>query len=139
MADFVKLDRLNRLNEIVNEVAEERAQRFLGRTLPVRRIPFEISCVDEPAHLGISAYTISFTRNNIVCVGTFKSNELESGLVSQYNIHMYHTPKNHVFTSLLIVTAIIFSDVRTLSWIWGYGVHCSAKETSILISAALGV
>ena len=36
LADLVKLDRLNRLNAVVNEVAEERAQRFLGRDLEVR-------------------------------------------------------------------------------------------------------
>ena len=35
LADLVKLDRLNRLNAVVNEVAEERAQRFLGRALEV--------------------------------------------------------------------------------------------------------
>ena len=32
----MKLDRLNRLNRIVNDVAEERAQRFIGRPLEVR-------------------------------------------------------------------------------------------------------
>ena len=37
LADLVKLDRLNRLNAVVNEVAEERAQRFAGRQLEVRR------------------------------------------------------------------------------------------------------
>lgn len=31
VADLVKADRLNRLNAVVNEVAEERAQRFQGR------------------------------------------------------------------------------------------------------------
>ena len=31
----MKLDRLNRLNRIVNDVAEERAQRFIGRPLEV--------------------------------------------------------------------------------------------------------
>jgi len=36
LADLVKLDRLNRLNAVVNEVAEERAQRFAGRELEVR-------------------------------------------------------------------------------------------------------
>ena len=30
VADLVKADRLNRLNRIANEVAEERAQRFVG-------------------------------------------------------------------------------------------------------------
>ncbi len=35
LADLVKLDRLNRLNAVVNEVAEERAQRFAGRKLEV--------------------------------------------------------------------------------------------------------
>ena len=35
VADLVKADRLNRLNRVVNEVAEERAQRFLGATLEV--------------------------------------------------------------------------------------------------------
>ena len=35
LADMVKLDRLNRLNVIAHEVAEERAQRFLGRDLEV--------------------------------------------------------------------------------------------------------
>lgn len=29
------MDRLNRLNRVVNEVAEERAQRFAGRDLEV--------------------------------------------------------------------------------------------------------
>ncbi len=35
VADFIKMDRLNRLNAVVNEVAEERAQRFAGRHLEV--------------------------------------------------------------------------------------------------------
>ena len=35
VADLVKADRLNRLNAVVNEVAEARAQRFAGRTLEV--------------------------------------------------------------------------------------------------------
>ncbi|KAK9835384.1 hypothetical protein WJX81_006219 [Elliptochloris bilobata] len=35
VADLLKMDRLNRLNRIVNEVAEERAQRFIGRPLEV--------------------------------------------------------------------------------------------------------
>ena len=35
VADLVKMDRLARLNAVVNEVAEERAQRFKGRTLEV--------------------------------------------------------------------------------------------------------
>ncbi|KAK9824523.1 hypothetical protein WJX72_011085 [[Myrmecia] bisecta] len=35
VADLVKMDRLNRLNRVVNEVAEERAQRFVGRHLEV--------------------------------------------------------------------------------------------------------
>jgi tRNA-2-methylthio-N6-dimethylallyladenosine synthase len=35
VADLIKADRLNRLNEVVNIVAEERAQRFAGRTLEV--------------------------------------------------------------------------------------------------------
>lgn len=39
MADFIKADRLNRLNAVVNEVAEERAQRFLGRDLEVTLDP----------------------------------------------------------------------------------------------------
>jgi len=35
VADLVKADRLNRLNAVVMEVAEERSQRFLGRSLEV--------------------------------------------------------------------------------------------------------
>jgi tRNA-2-methylthio-N6-dimethylallyladenosine synthase len=35
VADLVKADRLNRLNAVVNEIAEERAQRFLDRELEV--------------------------------------------------------------------------------------------------------
>ena len=35
VAELIKLDRLIRLNAIVDEVAEERAQRFLGRKLEV--------------------------------------------------------------------------------------------------------
>lgn len=35
VADLIKADRLNRLNAVVNEIAEERAQRFMGRTLEV--------------------------------------------------------------------------------------------------------
>ena len=45
LADLIKLDRLNRLNAVVNEVAEERAQRFAGRELEVRR-----DCGTGPAH-----------------------------------------------------------------------------------------
>lgn len=35
VADLIKADRLNRLNRVVNRVAEERAQRFAGRDLEV--------------------------------------------------------------------------------------------------------
>lgn len=35
IADLIKADRLNRLNAVVNEIAEERAQRFGGRVLEV--------------------------------------------------------------------------------------------------------
>jgi tRNA-2-methylthio-N6-dimethylallyladenosine synthase len=35
VADLIKADRLNRLNDVVHAVAEERAQRFAGRTLEV--------------------------------------------------------------------------------------------------------
>ncbi len=35
VADLVKADRLNRLNRVVNRVAEERAQRFADRDLEV--------------------------------------------------------------------------------------------------------
>jgi tRNA A37 methylthiotransferase MiaB len=35
VADLVKADRLNRLNAVVNRVAEERAQRFAGRQVEV--------------------------------------------------------------------------------------------------------
>lgn len=35
VADLIKADRLNRLNAVVMEVAEERSQRFLGRELEV--------------------------------------------------------------------------------------------------------
>ncbi len=38
VADLIKADRLVRLNAVVNEIAEERAQRFLGRTLEVRLV-----------------------------------------------------------------------------------------------------
>ena len=38
IADLVKADRLHRLNRIVNEVAEERAQRFVG-TISEARLP----------------------------------------------------------------------------------------------------
>lgn len=36
VADLIKSDRLNRLNAVVNRVAEERAQRFADRDLEVR-------------------------------------------------------------------------------------------------------
>jgi tRNA-2-methylthio-N6-dimethylallyladenosine synthase len=36
VADLIKADRLNRLNAVVNEIAEERAQRFLGASLRLR-------------------------------------------------------------------------------------------------------
>ena len=35
VADLIKVDRLHRLNRIVNEVAEERAQRFVGSVAQV--------------------------------------------------------------------------------------------------------
>lgn len=35
VADLVKMDRLNRLNLVVNEIVEERAQRFANRDLEV--------------------------------------------------------------------------------------------------------
>lgn len=35
VADLIKMDRLNRLNRVVMEVATERSQRFAGRTLEV--------------------------------------------------------------------------------------------------------
>lgn len=39
VAELVKQDRLNRLNRVVNQVAEERAQRFLDRDLEVCLLP----------------------------------------------------------------------------------------------------
>ena len=35
VADLIKSDRLNRLNAVVNKIAEQRAQRFAGRELEV--------------------------------------------------------------------------------------------------------
>lgn len=35
---FLQADRLNRLNAVVNRVAEERAQRFLDRDMQARRL-----------------------------------------------------------------------------------------------------
>ena len=35
VADLIKMDRLNRLNAVVNAVVEERAQRFANRDLEV--------------------------------------------------------------------------------------------------------
>lgn len=35
VADFIKSDRLNRLNKVVMEVATERSQRFVGQTAEV--------------------------------------------------------------------------------------------------------
>ena len=43
VADLIKADRLVRLNAVVNEIAEERAQRFLGRTLEVTSLVAGIS------------------------------------------------------------------------------------------------
>ena len=40
VADMIKADRLNRLNAVVNEVAEERAQRFIGRPLEVEPLGY---------------------------------------------------------------------------------------------------
>jgi hypothetical protein len=50
VADLIKMDRLNRLNRVVNEVAEERAQRFAGRDLEVHsNHPSAIcACSSEP-------------------------------------------------------------------------------------------
>ena len=35
VADLIKQDRLNRLNAVINEIAEERAQRFRDKTVEV--------------------------------------------------------------------------------------------------------
>jgi tRNA-2-methylthio-N6-dimethylallyladenosine synthase len=48
VADFIKMDRLNRLNRIVNEVAEERSQRFLDQHLEVR--PMYSTPISEDDH-----------------------------------------------------------------------------------------
>lgn len=49
VADFIKNDRLNRLNAVVNEVVEERAQRFRGCNLEVsfayRNASFACCCL----------------------------------------------------------------------------------------------
>lgn len=45
LADLVKLDRLARLNEVAHDVAEERAQRFMGRDLEVWKIHSQIDDV----------------------------------------------------------------------------------------------
>lgn len=47
VADLIKMDRLNRLNRIVNDVAEERAQRFLGQDVEVHVLPW--ACIIVPA------------------------------------------------------------------------------------------
>ena len=44
VADFIKNDRLNRLNAVVNEVVEERAQRFKGCKLEVSHIYRDTIC-----------------------------------------------------------------------------------------------
>lgn len=44
VADLIKADRLVRLNAVVNEIAEERAQRFLGRTLEVSDFLRRMEC-----------------------------------------------------------------------------------------------
>lgn len=45
VADLIKMDRLNRLNAVVNRVAEERAQRFAHRTMEV---PHELHACMTP-------------------------------------------------------------------------------------------
>ena len=49
VADLVKLDRLNRLNRVVNEAAAERAQRFMGRDVEVRAVHRGSVCGTSPA------------------------------------------------------------------------------------------
>ena len=44
IADLMKADRLNRLNRIVNEVAEERAQRFVGTVSEVTSLLQCMTC-----------------------------------------------------------------------------------------------
>ena len=50
VADLIKADRLNRLNAVVNEVAEERAQRFKGEPLS-RQTKFCGLCMFSYVHL----------------------------------------------------------------------------------------
>ena len=59
VADLVKMDRLNRLNRVVNEVAEERAQRFAGRELEVH---FSLLYADIYSYLqlGVRAHRAKF-------------------------------------------------------------------------------
>jgi len=58
VADLVKADRLQRLNEVVNAVAEERAQRFMGRELEV--------LVEGPNPRNPSLEAVGRTRHNKV-------------------------------------------------------------------------
>jgi tRNA-2-methylthio-N6-dimethylallyladenosine synthase len=58
VADLVKADRLNRLNAVVNRVAEERAQRFLGRDLEV---------LVEGPNPRDAAQAVGRTRHNKLC------------------------------------------------------------------------
>ena len=53
IADLVKADRLNRLNDVCWDVAEERAQRFGNRTLEVRphgRMPCALQTLPACLH-----------------------------------------------------------------------------------------
>ena len=52
VADLIKQDRLNRLNAVINEVAEERAQRFRDKTVEVKLTALAFVYVTETQQCG---------------------------------------------------------------------------------------
>lgn len=73
VADLIKADRLNRLNAVVNEVAEERAQRFKGRTVEV---------LVEGPNPRDPTQAMGRTRHNKLCFFPGNGAELKATLVN---------------------------------------------------------
>ncbi|KAI7842407.1 hypothetical protein COHA_004046 [Chlorella ohadii] len=82
VADLIKSDRLNRLNAVVNRVAEERAQRFAGRDLEV---------LVEGPNPRDSSQAVGRTRHNKLCYFPGDGAALKGQLVHVHidRVHAY--------------------------------------------------
>lgn len=106
VADLIKADRLNRLNAVVTEVASERSQRFLGRTLEV---------LVEGVNPRDSKQAFGRIRHNKLVYFDGDGEELRGKLV---NVHIDHCNAYSLYGKMLEVlppTAPLLSTVQVAS------------------------